>query len=114
MLVIVDRSQRFQGQIGSNLEFYKHYGQTAFNLQACFRQDRNPTIGVKSNQCNRKILRICFQIRNTFFWYELNPKLKLFRKDNAMNFKIGGGNAGLYSFIFISENTFFCYKSTLQ
>ena len=32
------------------------------------------------------------QIPTTFFWYELDPKLKLLWKGNTMKFKIGGVN----------------------
>ena len=34
-----------------------------------------------------------------FFWYELDPKLKLFWKGNAMKFKIGGVNVEILRFL---------------
>ena len=37
------------------------------------------------------------------FWYELDPKVKLFWKGNAMKLKIGGVNVELFSF-FLGKN----------
>ena len=73
---------------------FKHTVHAAGKLQVRFRRRGNPTIGVKSNHCNRKWRLNFFQRGELFFGFSYHENKTCFEKSIARAFRWKGYTVG--------------------